>query len=64
MSKEDLRLKCIKNGWFTCGTCEQYEKLFKLNDMGAANSVLALTIWLCSDDEEYANILKVLNGEA
>lgn len=29
-----LRNLCIKNNWFTCGTNEQYEKLFYANEYG------------------------------
>lgn len=29
-----LRQLCIKNNWFTCGSNEQYEKLFYANENG------------------------------
>lgn len=45
-----LRGLCIRENWFTCGTCEQYDKLFELNRNGATLEELALVIWLCSDD--------------
>lgn len=46
-----LRDLCIKNNWFTCGTCEQYEKLFELNRTGCSLQDLATVIWLCSDEK-------------
>lgn len=51
VSTQFLRDLCIKNNWFTCGTCEQYEKLFELNGSGGTLDDLALVIWLCSDEK-------------
>ncbi len=51
VSTQFLRDLCIKNNWFTCGTCEQYEKLFELNRNGCTLDNLALVIWLCSDEK-------------
>ena len=28
MSASDLRALCIRNNWYTCGTCKEYEALF------------------------------------
>lgn len=50
ISNDDLRTLCIENDYFTCGTTEQYEKLFTANSLGASISDIALIIWLCSDD--------------
>lgn len=50
---EDLRALCIKKDWFTCGTNEQYAKLFLANSHGAPIEEIATIIWLCSDDEEH-----------
>ena len=49
-TNEALRALCIKNGWFTCGTNKQYEKLFYANDHGCPITEIATIIWLCSDD--------------
>lgn len=46
-----LRQLCIKNNWFTCGSNEQYEKLFYANENGCPIKELATIIWLCSDEE-------------
>lgn len=51
VSTQFLRDLCIKNNWFTCGTCEQYEKLFEVNRNGGTLDDLALVIWLCSDEK-------------
>lgn len=50
---------CNKNGWFTCGTNHQYEKMFdcakKINvDSGCFFQQIrrvAVIIWVCSDDK-------------
>ena len=47
----DLRALCIKHDWFTCGTNEQYDKLFYANSHGCPMEEIATIIWLCSDDE-------------
>lgn len=50
-TRENLRQLCCKNNCFTCGTCEQYEKLFYANENGASIEEIATIIWLCSSDE-------------
>ena len=50
---DELRALCIKRNWFTCGTNEQYAKLFHANASGASMEEIATIIWLCSDDEEH-----------
>lgn len=49
----DLRALCIEHDWFTCGTNEQYAKLFYANTNGASMEEIATIIWLCSDDEKH-----------
>lgn len=46
-----LRELCVKRNWFTCGTNEQYEKLFYANENGCPLKEIATIIWLCSDSE-------------
>lgn len=50
MTNEELRKKCIRCGWFTCGDISQYNKLFDLNAAGADVEKLAVCIWLCTED--------------
>lgn len=50
---DDLRRLCIKRNWFTCGTVEQYEKLFYANSHGCTMEEIATIIWICSDDEQH-----------
>lgn len=50
---ENLRSLCIRKNWFTCGTNEQYEKLFYANEHGCPIEEIATIIWLCSDSEEH-----------
>lgn len=49
-TSKKLRNLCIKNNWFTCGTCEQYEKLFQANAERASIDEIATIIWICSDE--------------
>lgn len=45
----DLRALCIKHGWFTEGSNEQYEKFFYANAHGFSMEEIATIIWICSD---------------
>ena len=56
---ENLRSLCIKNNWFTCGTNEQYEKLFHANEFNFSVEEIATIIWLCSEDEYCGIFLKL-----
>lgn len=64
MLLSDMKLKqlCIENGWFTCGTNHQYEKLFYANEKGFSIEEIAAIIWLCSDEEKHTreNIIAAL----
>lgn len=44
-----LRELCIKHNWFTCGSCEQYDKMFYANENGYSLEEIATIIWLCSE---------------
>lgn len=57
---ENLRMLCIENDWFTCGSNRQYEKLFQANRFGATIEQLTLIIWLCSDDVPNYRIREIL----
>lgn len=39
---------CIKNDWFTCGSPEQFDKLFDANSEMASIEDIATIIWVCS----------------
>lgn len=60
ISNENLRQLCIKNNWFTCGTCEQYEKLFHANRLGMNFEGLATIIWVCSEGWTRKSIIEEL----
>lgn len=47
----DLRTMCMHNKWFTCGSNEQYKKLFYANEHNATVEEIATIIWLCSTNE-------------
>lgn len=40
---------CNEKKYFTCGTNEQYEKLFELNELNTSTIELANIIWICSE---------------
>ena len=46
---DKLRELCIKNNWFTCGSNDQYNKLFEGNINGFTPMEIATVIWMCSD---------------
>lgn len=51
---------CNEKKYFTCGTNEQYEKLFRLNTLNSSTMELATIIWICSDNVSREEILKEL----
>lgn len=60
-SATELRNLCIKNNWFTCGSIEQYNKLFYANENGCPIEEIATIIWLCSDEDcRRTDILDIL----
>ncbi len=63
LTTEDLRVLCIREGWFTNGDNEQYQKLFDLNRAGASPEDLALVIWICSTDVSRQEVLHKLMRE-
>ena len=58
----ELRELCIKNNWFTCGTVEQYNRLFERNQAGASINELSIIIWICSDNIPKEKIYSELLG--
>lgn len=67
MRDYDLMRLCIKEKWLTCGTAQQYDKIFKINNNGAvplaqSEQILArvaFAIWLCSDDKLHLTTEKI-----
>lgn len=60
----NLRSLCIAHNWFTCGSCEQYAKLFYANENGYTLEEIATIIWLCSNDNWCRkDILSILTDE-
>lgn len=48
---------CAKNSWFTCGTNEQYEELFRINkDMKMPYSTVLVIIYICSSNVSIKDI--------
>ena len=50
LTRDRLYTLCNKYRWFTCGSVNQYQKLFDMRDAGATTHELAVMIWICSDD--------------
>lgn len=53
ISNTELQSLCIQNQWFTCGTTNQYYKLFELNEKGCPLEELVLIIWICSETDKW-----------
>lgn len=49
LTPEEVRNLCVKHGWFTAGSLDQYNKLFDLVEWDYPLRDLATVIWLCSD---------------
>lgn len=47
----ELRRLCIKHNWFTCGSIDQYDKLFYANENGCPIEEIATIIWICSNEK-------------
>ncbi len=63
-TRGNLSALCIKHDWFTCGTREQYEKMFYANEHSCPIEEIATIIWLCSDDNwRRQDILSILIDE-
>ena len=53
---------CNEHQWFTCGSNNQYDKLFTMVREKAPIEEVATVIWLCSDEKWCRrDILSVLN---
>lgn len=59
---DKLRVLCIKNDWFTCGTNTQYERLFQANTDRMSVETIATIIWICSDNTDRNAILATLKA--
>lgn len=46
-----LRNFCIENNYFTCGSNDQYSKLFEMAEAGSSVHDLAVVIYVCSDHD-------------
>lgn len=57
---EDLRSLCVRKNWFTCGSCEQYMKMFDMNQEKKPLEEIALVIWLCSKNVTREGVQKAL----
>lgn len=55
-----VRELCIEKDWFTCGSCEQYEKMFDMVRNGESTANIALAIWLCSNGVTRETIMREL----
>ena len=53
---------CNEHQWYTCGSNNQYDKLFVMIEEKAPIEEVATVIWLCSDDKWCRrDIISVLN---
>ena len=67
INPDKLRETCIRNQWFTCGSNEQYERMFMMNDDGAPIYGIALVIYICSEAnfslDEIEDTLRAINDK-
>lgn len=49
MLRDEIYILCNNNKWFTCGTTEQYERMFRMVELGSCARDVAMVIWFCSD---------------
>lgn len=62
LTVDQVYLLCNEYQWFTCGTNDQYYKLFTMVREKAPIEEVATVIWLCSDEKWCRrDILSVLN---
>jgi hypothetical protein len=62
MNCENVRVMCIKNNWFTCGSNKEFEKMFQLVKKKAAVEQVAKQIYFNSDNVYYRDILNKLES--
>jgi len=57
---ENIRNLCIRNRYFTCGTSDQYSKMFDMTDTNQFTARdVAIAIWECSDSmADFGKILQ------
>ena len=48
MLRDEIYALCVRNNWFTCGTAEQYERMFRMVELGYSARDVAMVIWFCS----------------
>lgn len=68
LTVDDVYRLCNDHQWFTCGTVEQYDKMFdfvRKYEIKSSDDMmlwtLARLIWICSD-KEFQEIYDVLNS--
>lgn len=52
MKSAAIRQLCIDKNYFTCGSNEQYNKMFDMVENNAEPHDIALVIWICSEDAD------------
>jgi hypothetical protein len=57
---EALYKLCNEENLFTCGSQEQYDKMFQKNDEGVPLKQIAAMIWICSDDISLDDVIYLL----
>lgn len=52
----NLYSMCNTKRYFTCGSGEQYSKMFEMAKDGASAHDIALVIWICSDGKQFDEV--------
>jgi len=61
----ELYTLCNKERFFTCGSCEQYDKMFALAKDGITQMELSQLLYLCSTqrhDYIYSSLIELFKG--
>lgn len=60
LSRDKVYRLCVKNNWFTCGTPQQYDKMFDMIDEGYGVEKVAVAIYICSPRAKMVDIMRQL----
>ena len=60
---EKYRICCITHQFFTCGSANQYEKVFNLIQEGVTLHELAQLTWICSTGYSLEEVRSILSRE-
>lgn len=65
MTMDDLRNLCIKENWYTCGDCEEYDNLLNMTKNGwKRRNITANVLYkMAIDIEQHSDMTGILDTE-